>query len=371
LSSTSELASFLGPPRLEPLDLCEPGRFPNLVVAQDGAVVAIWGAERMLSRRSPDGGVTWEPAVEIGPGMQGGGAVVDETTGDLIAHAHDAHPPTDGTEAPRTQYRSRDHARSWRPEAASFAPDAAGYVPSLHFAEHGITLTRGSCAGRLIRPARIYRKPQGVNTAIYSDDHGATWQSSEPFPVEGTGEGAIAERAEGTLYYSSRRHQFQEGEARRWERLHALSRDGGGTWVAPAYHANLPDGPRYRGELKRAACWNGHFGMAAGLARLPVADRDIYIYSNVDQPEHTRHGMCLWASFDGGASWPVKRRIDDGPAAYSSLAAGRPGASSEGGIYLLFERWDERAIRLVRCNLAWILEGEATGDGAVPIEHLA
>jgi len=61
-------------------------------------------------------------------------------------------------------------------------------------AEHGITLRHGEHKGRLLRPARVYGKNNGYNTAIFSDDGGKTWQSSKPFPMTGTGEGAVARR---------------------------------------------------------------------------------------------------------------------------------------------------------------------------------
>jgi hypothetical protein len=57
--------------------------------------------------------------------------------------------------------------------------------------------------------------------------------------------------------------------------------------------------------------------------------------------------------------------VFDGPSAYSSLASGRPGTTSEGMIYLLFEGGPDgmySGIRLARFNLAWVLEGETTED---------
>ena len=377
MTTSSELDAYLGAPRCEAQDLFDSQRFPNLVTLPDGSVLATWGATEMVARRSADGGDTWEEPTPIGPGLQGGGTVVDERTGDVLAFAYIGDPKSHDEVHAREQramHRSTDGGRTWREEKATYHPDVNGHVPALHYAEHGITLEHGPHAGRLLRPARVYGKADGYNTAVYSDDHGRTWHPSAPFPIFGTGEGAVAERSDGTIYYSSRKHFFTDEETRHPRRAYAVSRDGGATWTDAGYHRNLPDGPQYRGGEKRASCWNGHFGMAAGLTRLPLADRDVFIYSNADQPEHTRHRMCLWASFDGGATWPIKRLIDDGTAAYSSLTAGRPGTASAGWIYLLFERWQDRkgaigpesAARFVRCNLTWILEGEPTGDGEVP-----
>jgi len=374
---TTNLDAFLGEPAIDTRSIFDSGRFPNLITLPDGAILATWGRDELVARRSTDGGATWEPVVSIGPGLQGSGTLVDETTGDVLAFAH-PRPPKGVREsqdmyADRAMYRSRDGGQTWAAEDTAFIPDANGQRPSLHFSEHGITLQRGPRPGRLLRPARVYGHADGCNTAVYSDDHGKTWHPSAPFPIFGTGEGAVIELTDGSVYYNSRRHYFNEDETLTWQRLGAWSRDAGETWSEAVCHKNLPDGPRHRSREKRAACYNGHFGMAGGLTRLPLADRDVLIYSNVDQPEHTRHRMCVWASFDGGQTWPIKRLIDESPAAYSSLTAGRPGTPSEGWIYLLYEQWghnpdsanDSRG-PLVRFNLAWLLQGEPTGDGAAP-----
>jgi sialidase-1 len=229
-------------------------------------------------------------------------------------------------------------------------------------AEHGITLRHGEHKGRLLRPARVYQSP-AYNTAIYSDDGGKTWRCSGPFPLSGTGEGAIAELSNGHLYYSSRKHWFEKEADFRYQRPFAWSYDGGETWRDAGYHSELPDGPRYRGKQRRGFNYNGHFGMMCGLARLPVEKRDILVYSNADTPGNQRVRMTAWASFDGGKSWPVKRLVSEGPGAYSSLDAGRPGTKSEGWIYLLYEG---AGATMARFNLGWLLQGEKTGDGEVP-----
>lgn len=72
----------------------------------------------------------------------------------------------------------------------------------------------------------------------------------------------------------------------------------------------------------------------------------------------------VWASFDGGRTWPVKRLVHDGPGAYSTLAVGRAGTPSQGKIYLLFEggpkSWDE-AVQVAAFNLSWVLNGRDIG----------
>ena len=99
-----------------------------------------------------------------------------------------------------------------------------------------------------------------------------------------------------------------------------------------------------------------------GLLRLPIKGRDILLYSNCDSPGGRRRGT-VWASFDGGKTWPLKRLVQEGGFAYSSLSAGRPKTKSEGWIYLNFESGGSKVARF---NLSWLLKGKKTGDGKLP-----
>lgn len=365
------LEPFLGKPSADMQPVFDGERFPNVVVAMDGTVLASWGSKRVRVRRSEDGGKTWGPEIFVGEGIHGGGAIVDENRGDVFLFVHPTHPPRDGETAPRTVYRSRDHGKTWQEVEAAFTEDTNGFVPSLHMCEHGCTLRHGSRAGRLIRPARVYRlSPSRYATAIFSDDGGKTWRASEPLPVTGSGEGALVELFDGRLAYTARKSFFAEGEPLRHQRVFAFSEDGGQTWHDPVFSSELPDGPRYRGEEGRGANYNGHFGMMCGLARLPIANRDILVYSNADHDGHERIRLTVWGSFDGGKTWPVKRLVHEGPSAYSSLTAGRPGTPSEGWIYLQFEYGEGgrqyAGSKIARFNLSWLMQGEATGDGEMP-----
>ena len=103
-----------------------------------------------------------------------------------------------------------------------------------------------------------------------------------------------------------------------------------------------------------------------GLARLPLDDRDVLIFSNLDTEASHRERVTVWASFDGGKTWPVKRLVDEGRSGYSSLAVGRPGTLTAGWIYLHYEHDPFKGSHLARFNLAWILDGKPTGDGEMP-----
>lgn len=393
-----DLAPFLGMPESEVQPLGRE-RFPNIVVAMDGTVVATWGRGRhdvgIRVRRSEDGGRSWAPDIVVtGQGYHGGGTLVDETTGHIFLFVEDREGDPKAPQRAISDlavFKSADHGKTWAATPVEIAPDGNGNVPSMHMAEAGITLRHGQHPGRLLRASRVYNRKQGYNNAIYSDDHGQTWKAGAPFPNIGTGEGAVAELSDGRIYYSSRKHGYTDEEyniaaLRQGGRMYAWSRDDGQTWVDPGISVTLADGPRYRGredriftvvyqgEERQGYSFNGHFGCMAGLVRLPVSGQDILLYSNVEPARGScrpagsvRAGATVWASFDGGATWPVKRLVDGSgrrTGGYSSLSAGRPGTESEGWLYLQFESHVGQSV--ARFNLAWLLAGERTDDGIIP-----
>lgn len=333
-------------------------RFPNVVTATDGTLIVVWGSQNVRIRRSEDGGATWGAEIPIGSGINGGGAIVDEMTGDILVFTEDTHPPS-----PLHMYRSKDHGLTWKEELITIHPDSNGNIPSMSMNEHGITVMRGPNAGRLIRASRDYGGGNDTEywnlhytNAIYSDDRGKTWYTSAPFPVYGTGEAAICEIGDGILYYNSRRHRSTDGQSPRW-RYSALSHDGGQTWDKASISDVLPDGNQH-----------SDYGLMAGLMSMPVDGHDVMIFSNIDVPKKEKEEDyafevrwkerirgTVWASFDGGITWPVKRLVDPGSFAYSSLAVGRKGTPSEGFIYLCYE--SDGGAKMARFNLAWVTEG--------------
>ena len=347
-----KLESFIDEPKFDIQQVHEGGRFPNILVAVDGTVLAIWGGIKL--RRSEDGGETWGPEIMVREGFMGGGAIVNEANGEVLVFVEDHHPP-----APLTMCTSKDHGKSWEPAEMVVQSDMNGNVPSMHMNEAGIALRYGKYAGRIIRAARHYGRgndrkywPTHYTTAIYSDDGGKTWRTSKPFAEMGTGEAAIAELSDGRLYYNSRCHWTNDKPPVR--RRCAWSTDGGETWTDWQVVEILPDGPQ-----------NVTYGCMGGLVRLPIQGRDILIYSNCDSPDARKLGT-VWVSFDGGKTWPLKRLAYEGSFAYSSLTAGRPSTKSEGSIYLNFEGGPKGGSTVARFNLSWLLQGQKTGDSELP-----
>ncbi len=338
-------------------------RLPNVVVTNRGTVLATWGRYHYRVRRSEDGGQSWGEAIYVGSGpnwVHGGGVTVDEATGDILVFLHEGdHTGNDLIHA----YRSSDDGLSWIPYEIKVYPDENGKRPTGHMSEHGITLRHEQHRGRLLRPARSFGRgnnpkywPEHYNTAMFSDDGGYTWYTSSPFPALGTGEGSLAELSDGRIYYNSRRHWAPEGENPRM-RHEAWSYDGGETWTDLSVSAELPDGSQHV-----------DYGLMGGLVRLPLEGYDILLFSNADVPareddEEVPHHLrttrrergTVWVSFDGGLTWPLKRLVEEGSFAYSSLSAGREETESEGMIYLLYE--SDGGAKMARFNLAWLTDG--------------
>ena len=345
-----------GREKIERQELFDTERFPNVVVATDGTVVAAWGgiatgnSGKYRVKLSRDGGITWDDEIIVSdPGFHGGGVTVDANTGTIFAFIEDGHPPS-----PLTVYKSTDHGKSWTRHDVVVHTDLHGNMPSMHMNETGITLAYGPHSGRLIRPSRFYRDytdrskwGEDYSNAVYSDDSGMTWYVSEPFPATGTGEAAIVELSDGTIYFNSRRHVSTDGLDPRM-RYSARSYDGGQTWQELSVSEVLLDGPQ-----------DTDYGLMAGLVRLPLEKYDILLFSNVESEEGRERGT-IWASFDGGRTWPVKRLVEEGGFAYSSLAAGRAGTPSEGWIYLLYEGGGHPNSKgyIARFNLAWVTGGK-------------
>ena len=72
-------------------------------------------------------------------------------------------------------------------------------------------------------------------------------------------------------------------------------------------------------------------GCNAGMIRMPpeaTEGKDVLLFSAPDIPGKSRHRMTVFASFDQDKTWPVKRLVNEGMSAYSSLAATRDGTST-------------------------------------------
>jgi sialidase-1 len=337
----------------------------QVVVAMDGTVLVLKGynsgtdqSKYISVKRSQDGGKTWTEESKVGDMIEVdgdmsddgrypnnnwtglGNVMVDEVNGDIMVFMTTL-------KTAQKLFRSKDHGKTWKVEDTTIKPGKDGWIPATNGAcDPGVTIKNGPKKGRLLMPARVFVEylNKGKNRkffkdlyamALYSDDRGKSWNSSESFPLKGTGESGLVELKDGTIYHNSRTHM------RPGNRRIAYSHDAGETWVDEHEDDELFDGPP------------DVYGCKAGLLRLPYEGRDILLFSSPGN-RSTRTDITVWVSFDGGKTWPVNRLIQKGPGNYTWMAAGRKGTSSEGMIYLLAGKdW------MVRFNLTWLLEKDA------------
>ncbi len=258
----------------------------------------------LVVKRSTDGGRTWGPlqVVNEGAGDTHGNPapVVDARTGRILLAETYNTGRTDGANCsvpcdrvPHLQY-SDDDGLTWsepRDLTEEILPDdwnswyATGPV-------HGIQLTRGRHAGRLVFGINAETWDGGRVTAnhaalVVSDDGGHHWRigatDSWPIAEDGTfrqkpSELTLAERADGSVLVSGRE---QDGTDL-GHRTQAVSRDGGDTFTAP-FQA-LPDlyMPQVQGSVLR-------LGKRMLLAGPADPDR--------------RRTMAVRSSYDGGRTW--------------------------------------------------------------------
>ncbi|MEU8902954.1 sialidase family protein [Streptomyces mirabilis] len=258
----------------------------------------------IVVKRSTDGGRTWGPlqVVNEGAGDTHGNPapIVDRETGRIVlaetyntgrADGRGCDVPCDRT--PHLQY-SDDDGLSWsapRDLSAEILPPnwnswyATGPV-------HGIQLTRGRHAGRLVFGVNTETWNGSRVTAnnaalITSDDGGDHWRigASDSWPIAEDGtfrqkpsELTLTERADGSVLVSGRE---QDGTDL-GHRTQTVSRDGGDSFTAP--FRDLPGlyAPQVQGSVLR-------LGDRVLLACPGDPDR--------------RRTMMIRSSYDGGRTW--------------------------------------------------------------------
>ncbi|MER6736050.1 sialidase family protein [Streptomyces puniciscabiei] len=289
-------------------------RIPAIVRTVDGTLLA-FAEGRVLNcgdaadidivlKRSTDGGRTWGPlqVVNEGAGDTHGNPapVVDRETGRVwLAETYNTGRtdsascsiPCDRT--PHLQY-SDDDGRTWS-VPRDLSPEILPADWNSWYATgpvHGIQLTRGRYAGRLVFGVNTETWDGSRVTAnhaalIVSDDHGGRWRigATDTWPIADDGtfrqkpsELALAERGDGSILVSARE---QDGTDL-GHRTQAVSRDGGDSFAAP--FRDLPDlyAPQVQGALLR------------------LGDR--MLLACPGDPDR-RRTMMIRSSYDGGRTW--------------------------------------------------------------------
>lgn len=181
---------------------------------------------------------------------------------------------------------------------------------------HGVQLA----SGRLVVPVWLSTSAgrnahhPSVNSTIFSDDGGVTWQagaivSGRDDDIPDPSETAIVESAPGRALLFIRNESPRNRKALTW------SADGATGWSRPAFHD----------ALWEPVCM-------ASVARLPDGG---LVFANPASLEKTagpantvnrrRQNLGLRLSRDGGQSWSAPFVLEPGPSAYSDLAVAPDG----------------------------------------------
>jgi sialidase-1 len=333
-------------------------RIPALTKTNAGTLIAAYDARPTLAdlpgnlsivlRRSTDDGVTWQAQQvvrkEAAPkGFGDPSLLVDRETGRIFvfyaasvnqgffgsATGNDESDP-DVLQADYSY--SDDDGLTWKHERITAEIKNPAWAGMFAASGEGIQLRHGQYKGRLIQQYAI--RDNGANYAVsaYSDDHGRTWKMGKPVGPGGD-ENKTVELSDGRIMLNNRSRPY---------RTVAYSMDGGVTYTPFQPDTELPD-PANNGSIMRFAP-----GVAASHPRAQWL-----MFSNTATTD-SRSRLTVRLSCDNGANWPVRKVVEAGPAAYSTLTPLTDGTGSNPRTGMLWERDDYRHITYSSFDLWWL-----------------
>ncbi|MFC8501787.1 exo-alpha-sialidase [Pedococcus sp. NPDC057267] len=354
LSSTSET-----PGSITTQDLATAGtgspyyRIPALAVSTKGTVLASYDARPTLGdlpsnilivlRRSTDSGRTWQAqtVVRQDPAPHGYGdpsLIVDKVTGRIfLFYAAGQNQgfqggatgvDEDDPNVLQADYSySDDDGLTWAHRRITSQIKDPAWAGMFAASGEGIQIKHGPYAGRLVQQYTV--KYQGQNWAMsaYSDDHGATWHHGA-LVGPGMDENKSVELSDGRLMLNVRATP---------NRKVAFSSDGGQTWSSPQADPELID-PADNGSITR---YNAD-------APAGTQQADWLLFSN-NESTSSRSNLVVKQSCDNGRTWPIRRVVEPGFAAYSTLTK-----LPDGSLGLLWERNDYNNIAFSKFDSHWL-----------------
>jgi sialidase-1 len=303
----------------------------------------------LVLRRSLSDGATWEPlqrVAEAGADCLSNPCAVALRFGRVLlcyqryAQGFDEHRAEPGFDGPRVcrtflQHSDEDGATWSTPRELTRSVKRATATSVASGPGIGIELARGPCAGRVLVP--MNQGPYGaweVYAAI-SEDGGATWSMGAIAPngaPHRPNELQFAECDDGSILLAAR------GMAGAKRRKLAHSFDGGATWTSVRDAAELIE-PRCMGALLRHE--------ASGLL----------LHCGPGSQTRRERGS-LWASGDGGRTWPARVELVPGSFAYSGLVE-----LADGGVGVVYEDDARGAIRFLRLSEGELPDPPLSGLG--------
>jgi len=329
-------------------------RIPAIETAPDGSLIAFAEARKynagdpglgnqdidLVYKRSTNNGATWSAMTILeDPGELWSAAnpatLVDRTNGRVWVIYLRAQPgrSTDtarpGTDDLQTLARwSDDNGGSWSQPLDLTATARDLKDPVWRASVPGPGGAIQTRTGRLLAP--MWKTPFGT-FAIYSDDHGHTWQRGQFVPgTQGGDECQVVELADGRILMDIR----QETGSNRWL---AESTDGGATWGQP----------RPGLAITPVACAIKRFTLQSASG-----DRNRLLWTGPSRLERKR--LRILTSYDEGKTFTRERLVSDDYAAYSDLTM-----LQDQTVGVLWERGVDRGYQFItftRLNRAWLGE---------------
>lgn len=299
----------------------------------------------LITRHSDDNGLTWsegkliagDPAVSPDYGY-GDAALVETAHGRIIClMVADKQFQGSSYSSPIRYYMtySDDGGQTWsKPEDLTSQLYAHQYVQGqlqggFTTSGRGILLQHQQDASRNGRVmfAMVCKFSSGnyQNYTLYSDDEGLTWNVSATSAYDGGDEAKVAELPDGTVMLSTRRSG---------NRGFNLSTDGGETW-----------GQQYE---------NSQIWGASCNADILVYSDDIILHTICNSG--SRQNVTLYASIDGGKTYPYKKVICELGSAYSTIER-----LANGDVAVYYEDNsmgdDAYSMNFVTLPISWLVSG--------------
>lgn len=340
-------------------------RIPGIVKTPSGVLFAYcearrnspsdWGEIEIHSRRSLDGGVTWESprqVAHLGRRFEGNPTKRRGGESEQTAHGPTAVITADG----RIQLLyclnySRCFITESPDEGVSFSVPREitsvfdRFRPEIPWSSIASGPGHGICTaeGRLLVPVWLAYgntgalRPSVVST-IFSDDNGQTWKNATvAIPNEGKvqnpSEAAIAQLTDGTILLNAR------SESRVGRRITTTSPDGVRGWSQA----------RFDNDLAEPICQGSLLTLSDGrlLFANPRWLRTTVSGAEIPGARAERKNLTIHVSADGGLSWGVKKTLEENESGYSDLVE-----LSEQEVGVLYERG--RQIVLARIEKPWL-----------------
>ncbi|CAL9379885.1 neuramidase [Streptomyces sp. DH-12] len=333
-------------------------RIPALTRTTKGTLIAAYDARPTLAdlpgnlsvvlRRSTDNGLTWQPQQvvrrEAAPkGFGDPSLLVDRETGRIFvfyaasvnqgffgsATGNDENDPN----VLQADYSySDDDGLTWKHERITAEIKNPAWAGMFAASGEGIQLRHGAYKGRLIQQYAIRNNGANYAVSAYSDDHGATWKMGTPVGPGGD-ENKTVELSDGRVMLNNRSAPY---------RTVAYSSDGGVTYTPFQQDTELPD-PANNGSVMRFA---------------PDVDashpRAKWLMFSNTATTNSRSNLTVRLSCDNGQNWPVRKTVEAGSAAYSTLTPLGSGTTGNDRVGMLWERANYRHITYSSFDLQWL-----------------